>query len=596
MMRQKFYNWANKLGIISKEKGVMNFSPKFWFTGQKYVIDEIFKEIESKSPKRNFYILKARQLGITTVLNALDLFWVMVNRGIKLGFLCHNYEARPRLRERLRTMYLSLPREAKIPITIDNREMMHFANASEIIYMHVSSKETTRQAVARSQDITCLHSTETAFYDINDPEYETLKSLLISMSKHHEARWTIFETTANGFNEFYDWWREAKNSKTEKTIFVAWWMREDYSISKKDPLFKEFGYPPTIEERRRIELVKKMYQYEISIEQLAWFRKEMLTTFKGDFNYALQELPWYEDEAFRVAGYLFFDPFKITELKSKVDKVKPMYFDVYVEKDRVYIDQATKNSHNLEIYELPQPNAHYFIGADPTWGSSATSDNAVISVWKGYKNKIIQVAEYVDTNVDVTSFAKICLLISAIYKNSYLNVEIQGPGMTVLNEINQLRKNPDLYGNIIWNIQNKEICINSVIENVKRIKEYLYRRPDTMSGGFVKHWSTNQSNKQGILSQLNGLLKIDMVEIKSVGLWEEMKNMIKDNTYIGAPPGRTDDRVMAAAIAIEHWRRHWYYRLPEEGEASTTSVELSQKEKELKLIGIYEYLKPYLAR
>ena len=586
-----FYKWAEFLKIVSKEKGLTSFSPSTWFNSQKYVINQIFTEIEKNSEIREFLILKGRQLGITTVLHALDLFWVMGIKGIKLGFLCHSYEARPKLREIIRSMYLTLPRNMKVGCLIDNREMMHFANGSEIQFMHVSSRESSRQTVARSQALTCLHATEAAFYSVNDPNDEVLKSLMVSLSKINPARWCILESTANGFNSFYDRWREAKKNPSQKTIFTGWYMRDDYRIKKDNPLFQEYGYPLTREEKNKIKLVKELYNFDISIEQLAWFRKEVATTFAGDLNYALQELPFWEDEAFRLSGYRYFSSEKLTELMKK--KLSAHYFNVFANANGIYIDKGTEFDHNLKIFEYPKENENYFIGADPSYGSSAQSDNAVISIWKGYRDKVIQVAEYSDNSLGVIEFAKLILFFACFYKNAYVNIEVQGPGRMVIKEMDNLKRNAYDIGEIVWNFDSKDINIEQIKSNIRNIKEYLYYRADSLNRTYVRHWQTTADTKEAVMGQFKSLFEMNILDIKSKDLVEEMSFFIRDGSYLGAESGKHDDRVIASAIAVECWRRFAYHKLPK---SSDIPVNVEKNNQLLKAIGIYDAIKPFIER
>lgn len=597
----KFLEWCKYVKIVSKEKGVMPFSPQYWFQSQKIVVKEVAGEILRNSEKREFLILKARQLGVTAILNALDIFWVMANKGIKLCFLCHSYEARPKLRETLRTIYLSLPRNIKIPVLMDNREMMHFANGSEIHFLHVSSRESSRQTVARSQSATCLHATEAAFYDVNDPNNEVLKSLLISMSKTHPARWTILESTANGFNSFYDRWVEAKKNPSQKNIFIGWYYRDDYRISKTNPLYQEYSYPLTREEKMRVKLVKELYNFDIDMEQIAWYRKELATTFNNDINYALQELPWVEEEAFRLSGSCFFNLMTLTDIRKKVEKIKPLYLNVIADTKGVLVTKGNRTDHNTKIFEMPNFKNTYIIGVDPSYASNPNSDNGVISVWKAYKDKIIQVAEFSDNSFGVVEFAKICMFFACFYPNSYINIEVQGPGRAVLHEFQQMKRGLYDLGEITWHGLD-DIDLANIKRNMKRIGEYYYSRADSVNlTPSARHWQTTPSTKEPLCATFKSFVELNAVEIKSIDLVEEMKRFVRNGSTLGAEIGH-DDRVIAAAIAIEFWRKNLYSKLPEYKEENENEEVIvtpeSKKMNEifLKTVGIYDKLNYFTQR
>ena len=68
---KQFYHFCSQLKIESKEHGLVKMD-KLLGT-QTYVMDEIGKALEEDI--HFFVILKGRQLGITTISLALDLYW-----------------------------------------------------------------------------------------------------------------------------------------------------------------------------------------------------------------------------------------------------------------------------------------------------------------------------------------------------------------------------------------------------------------------------------------------------------------------------------------------------------------------------------------
>jgi hypothetical protein len=55
----------------------------------------------------------------------------------------------------------------------------------------------------------------------------------------------------------------------------------------------------------------------------------------------------------------------------------------------------------LRVWEDPAPTGQYVIGCDPAWGRNDWADRSSISVWRCFADKLIQVAEYADSDVDV---------------------------------------------------------------------------------------------------------------------------------------------------------------------------------------------------
>ena len=74
---QQFYRFCSQLKIETKEQGLRNMDTLLGT--QTYVMDEISKGLEEDI--HFFVILKGRQLGITTISLALDLYWQFTHNG-----------------------------------------------------------------------------------------------------------------------------------------------------------------------------------------------------------------------------------------------------------------------------------------------------------------------------------------------------------------------------------------------------------------------------------------------------------------------------------------------------------------------------------
>ena len=67
----RFYKFCSQLRIETKEEGLKKLD--VLLGTQTYVMNEIAKGLEDDV--HHFVILKGRQLGITTISLALDLYW-----------------------------------------------------------------------------------------------------------------------------------------------------------------------------------------------------------------------------------------------------------------------------------------------------------------------------------------------------------------------------------------------------------------------------------------------------------------------------------------------------------------------------------------
>ena len=131
---KQFYAFCSQLKIETKEQGLRKMDTLLGT--QTYVMDEIAKGLADD--KHFFVILKGRQLGITTISLALDLYWHFINPGLQGTLTTDTEEKRDMFRSTLGMYMDGLPREYKIPLLAHNRNQLSLKNRSRIFYQVLS--------------------------------------------------------------------------------------------------------------------------------------------------------------------------------------------------------------------------------------------------------------------------------------------------------------------------------------------------------------------------------------------------------------------------------------------------------------------------
>ncbi|MEM0172918.1 MAG: hypothetical protein QXI16_00260 [Sulfolobaceae archaeon] len=548
MKKEAFLKWAKGLIIESKDKGRMSFAPSNWFGTQKYLIDRIFNTIEKNPNKRTFVILKGRQEGITTIANALDLFYVMYHNSMSAAILSSDIKVENNMRMTIYSYYQNLSKKYKIPYTAKNRENLILANKSKLTFFHLAKREKEQSNLGVSYGINYLHATEVSRY----PNIDDFNTFVSTLSEEYENRLYILESTAYGYNSFYDMWETAKESETQEAIFVGWWLKETYRIDPEtNPYdFKKYGYPPEDWEKEKIEEVKALYGYDLTIEQLAWWRKymneKMVSGNMSQFDTMLQEYPFTENDAFRMSGNKFFDDKLIAEKRKLTIAPKITLEPLFKDSPEETKFKEVKGG-SIKIWELYDPTAKYVTACDPAAGENG--DNFVIQTYKVFNDKMYQVLEYVANNVKLPFATWIVISIAGMYRSHYI-LEVNGLGKAVLQMIDAYKTN------IIKKLkQNESIDPQlSIFYFAKLIQdEYIYRRVDSFGISGARHWVTTYELKEKIMYQLQGFVSQGSMIIRSDKLLKEMQYIEKSNSNFGAVSGKNDDRVMCAAMAAELW-------------------------------------------
>ncbi len=278
-----FYKFLDSCWINSKDGGRICLGKNLYW-GQILAITEIFNALEAGI--HVIYILKSRQLGISTIIRALCAFWLGVHDGLKGALVFDTSPHRESARKELVAMINNLPKNLKFPKAkgtgSGNRDSVEFVNDSTMIFLSAGVKKSKSSGtLGRSEGLALAHMSELCSYD--NPE--GLKSFEQSLSELHPDRLYIKESTARGFNSWYADWSKAKKDTTHcKCIFLGWWSKPSQQISRDDPDFQLYGLNlPADQEIEKINTVKTQYGYEITPEQLAWVRR------KFDPNYNNEE-------------------------------------------------------------------------------------------------------------------------------------------------------------------------------------------------------------------------------------------------------------------------------------------------------------------
>jgi Terminase RNaseH-like domain len=531
---EPFYHFCSQLKIETKEHGLKRMDSLLGT--QTYVMDEIASGLESNI--HFFVILKGRQLGITTISLALDLYWHFIHQGLQGTLTTDTEENRDMFRSTL-SMYMDgLPKEYKIPLVNHNRNHLSLRNRSRLFYQVAGLR--AKGSLGRGKAITFLHGTETSSWG----DEEGLASLLASLAETNPNRLYIFESTARGFNMFHDMYMTAKKARTQKAIFCGWWRNELYSADPKSDIYRVYWDGKlTPEEKEWTRDIKKLYGFEINSRQIAWWRWKLFEGMK-DEALMMQEFPPTEDYAFIQSGSGFFSTSRCTDA---VKMAKKLDFECYrytfgTSFQDTNVVTSNERLSTLKIWEEPIDTAYYVIGADPAFGSSDWADRFCIQVYRCYADGMEHSAEFATSEMNTYQFAWVIAHLAGAYKNSTLNLEVNGCGQAVLNELRNLRRQASAMGGAMG---------KNLMDVYGSMTNYIWRRNDSLSGPSSSiGWLTTSSSKERMLNYFKDYFERGLLAIYSMDLLEEMKTIVREGSRIEASGRNKDDRVMATGLAV----------------------------------------------
>jgi hypothetical protein len=293
------------------------------------------------------------------------------------------------------------------------------------------------------------------------------------------------------------------------------------------------------------------YGFEISLQQIAWYRWKMQDEFQNDQSVMDEEYPFTEEDAFQASGSKYFTTPVLTQIIR----------DTYRSPFQTYKYKMTRRWEDIDVYNVTDLRAelrvwehasrfgYYVVSCDPAYGSSDEADNNVIQVWRCFAEQMVQVAEFCTNETATYQTAWVCCHLAGFYgrRDSRLILEMNGPGKAVFEEI---RRTQSYLRNLPPTSENYEL--RRCLENMR---DFFYQRIDTMNGELAYGIVTTDDLKRFLMADFKSGVELGRIGIRSRHLVEEMRRLVSDSGSIAAEGGFNDDRCMAAAMAHHAWSK-----------------------------------------
>lgn len=243
-------------------------------------------------------ILKARQLGFTTLIAIVWLDHALFNANSRCGIIAHDRDAAKVIfRDKVKFAYENLPAElrAAMPLKADN--------ADELLFAHNNSSVRVATSM-RSGTIHRLHISEFGKICAKYPE-KAAEVVTGSIPAVPLNGITVIESTAEGTDgEFHSMTQRAMAQQeqgkalTEKDWrfhFFPWWDEPNYRM-------KDGGAVITSKDHEYFAEIEAKMNTTIDAEQRTWYIATRDTDFSGNDERMWQEYPSTPKEAFQVSS------------------------------------------------------------------------------------------------------------------------------------------------------------------------------------------------------------------------------------------------------------------------------------------------------
>lgn len=492
---EKFIKIVNKDGELVPLK--FNYA-------QNKLYDVIKKQTQENKPVR-IIILKARQMGISTCVEAILNTNTMLNFNMKTGIITHQSSATANLFKMSKIMYQSLPNKIKPQVLKDNQNELVFNNTdntglnSELKCMTAGSS-----GVGRSDTYKQLHLSEYAFWP--GDKKATLNGLLQAVPNTPNSI-VIIESTANGFEHFKELWDDAVEGNSDFIpVFFPWFKMPEYRMTYD-------GFDLTKEEKE----LKRIY--DLDNEQISWRRWCIKNNCSNDVDMFKQEYPSNPEEAFLSTGKCLFNKEQVINRIQKLkDPLKKGYFKYNYNSQKItnikFVESESKPL--IEIYEMPKSGYPYVLGGDPAGIGSDSFAGDVIDNTTGKQVATLEV------ELDETEFTRQMYCLGMFYNEALCCIET-----------------------------NYSTFPTKELFRLGYTKQYLRTIDDIIDVKIQDKlgFNTNRATRPVIISELVKFFSecIDLINCKKT-LLQALTFIKREDGKQAADDGYHDDRIMSLAI------------------------------------------------
>lgn len=508
LISKNFFQYAEmNLRIKNKAGEIVPFEPN---KIQRKIVEYVLDDLENDRPIR-YIILKARQEGVSTLIEALIYWWTATHKNIKSKIVAHENSTSKELYEMFRRYYDNTNILFKNSVKYNTRSDLSFDNDEGTglkSQIDVASAQNT--GVGRGQTINWLHCSEVSLW--RDGE-ELVAGLMQAVPRLPKTA-IFIESTANGIGDyFHKTWQAAKMGNSSfKPLFFSWADHDEYRLKPTKDLLDKNGKLKLTEEEKALKV-----EYNLDDDQIYW-RREKLKDFPDNPEKFKQEYPINDVEAFLASGRSRFHIPTLVNMELDCTDGR----EVELIEEGEFIKPVEVQNAPLKIWEEPVPAKSYVIGADVAEGTGGDFSVATImdiettttvARWRG--------------DCEPHEFGEILEQLGRYYNDALIACEINNHGLTTVQRLRDLHY-PALY--------RRETGLDERFEE------------------FTSHlgWKTDRKTKSLMINGLaEAILNQQIVDKDKTFILECMSYVIDDRGRTNAQIGMHDDTVISTAIALQ---------------------------------------------
>jgi hypothetical protein len=469
-----------------------------------FALNDIQKRYIQQLTSRDV-IVKGRQVGMTTLLLALDIYRFLTMPGVNVKVMCQSKQDNGPKNKIIAELAAHFERLGKVGLRIDfkkdNKGDWELASGATLKVDVAGASPKSAEKSSRGDAVHVLHCTEMAYWDLAG---DTWNGLSKCVPEKEQGSFIVLECTPNGASGmFYEIFKGAYEGRNEyRAQFFPWYLQKEY----RTPLDAGEVITPADALEEKLEP-----------EQIKWYRRQRAGE-KGHL--AVQEYPSDPDSCFLGQGRGFFDTGRILGMLAVAQQYEAGLTYVVTRTLELSSSRMLANdpdfakSRTLRIFHPKERGSEYVLALDPSEGVGLDASAGIVlergtgkhcaTIWGQYRPE---------------ELAKVSVKIAKLYNNAQIACERTNHGHAV----------------------RVALTIGAPYKN-------LFYDHDRKIG-----WINTLQSRTLALDHLETAIRKGYFETKDIWLLRELKDFIVKETSSGktraeAERGKHDDLVMALAI------------------------------------------------
>lgn len=406
-------------------------------------------------------VLKARQVGFTTLELARDLFYALTREHVRVVVVVPPHKTRENARRVVEALDYMRDRLTEAGVAGVGEwvgSTLHLPNGSRLTVYDTGGTKRSAEKVGRGGTHHRVHISELAHLEYGA---EILNSILKTIPGPERGGELVIESTANGAGgAFYEFWQGAVAGTNGLTPhFFAWFWMPEYQL-RAGPGGDDDA-PAVAREEVEEELLAaaRAAGAPLTVAQLRWWRQQVAQG--GGQDKTLQEYPHDPSSCFLLSGSTYFDRNAVKRVEAEARVAVPLTtlelarLAIGAEADArpiapfytrlAELHRLLNRGHGaiLRVWEPPRPGK-YLISVDCAEGGTAESGGDWLVATVLARRSRAHVAT-LRARVTPAEFARWVEKLALAYGEALIVVERNGHGGTVLHVLHEELHYPHLW-------------------------------------------------------------------------------------------------------------------------------------------------------